>query len=281
MEEVVGAFSGERALAGAVEFYELGGKVAGSEGAERGAEWIAARLAAEGVEARVEEFEDETPGGMKTFRNVEGRLGNGERRVIFGAHYDTKGGIEGFAGANDSASGVGLLLELARVLKGAGVGEGEWDGEGMEFVFLFFDGEECAERYGPKDGLHGSRRAARRLKAEGRTGPFLLFDMVGDADLRVEFPKNSSAELARAAMAAAEAEGVRRAFGLYPGTILDDHVPFAEAGFPVLDFIDFAYGSGPGLNDYWHTAEDTPDKLSASSLETVGRVALRCALRAP
>ena len=267
---VPGPVSGERALADAVAFYELGPKVAGNEGAQRAAEWIAARLEAEGLAFSIDEFEDDTPTGPKTFRNVEARLGGGgEPRAIFAAHYDTKGGIPGFAGANDSASGVGLLLELARALKGAP--------EGTDFVFLFLDGEECAEHYGPRDGLHGSRRAARKLAAEGPPPPFLLFDMIGDADLRVTFPQNSSRYLARAAFAAAEAEGCRTAFGLYPGIILDDHVPFAEEGFPVLDFIDFEYGSGPRQNDYWHTSSDTPDKLSAASLETVGRVGLRLA----
>ncbi len=261
-------------MADAVAFCELGPKVAGTEGARRAAEWIAARLEAEGLAVAIDEFEDDTPGGPQTFRNVEARLGGGGGRcMVFGAHYDTKGGIPGFAGANDSASGVGLLLELARALKNAP--------PDVEFRFLFFDGEECAVRYGPKDGLHGSRRAARRLKDEGAAGPFLLFDMVGDADLRVTFPKNSSPDLARAALAAAEAEGCRRFFGLYPGVILDDHVPFAEQGFPVLDFIDFEYGSAPRQNDYWHTPSDTPDKLSAASLETVGRVALRMAATLP
>ena len=265
-----GPVSGERALADAVAFYGLGPKVAGTEGAQRAAEWIAARLEAEGLAVSIDEFEDDTPTGSKTFRNVEARLGGGgDPRAIFAAHYDTKGGIPGFAGANDSASGVGLLLELARALKGAP--------EGTDFVFLFLDGEECAEHYGPRDGLHGSRRAARKLAAEGPPPPFLLFDMIGDADLRVTFPQNSSRYLARAAFAAAEAEGCRTAFGLYPGVILDDHVPFADQGFPVLDFIDFEYGSAPRQNDYWHTSSDTPDKLSAASLETVGRVGLRLA----
>ena len=57
--------------------------------------------------------------------------------------------------------------------------------------------------------------------------------------------------------------------------VLDDHVPFLEAGMPAIDLIDFKYGSRPELNDYWHTDADTLDKLSADSLQTVGRVILR------
>jgi Zn-dependent M28 family amino/carboxypeptidase len=57
--------------------------------------------------------------------------------------------------------------------------------------------------------------------------------------------------------------------------MLDDHVPFLKAGMPVVDLIDFEYGSAPEKNDYWHTPEDTMDKLSPESLQIVGRVVLR------
>ena len=49
-------------------------------------------------------------------------------------------------------------------------------------------------------------------------------------------------------------------------------MPFLRIGVPAADLIDFEYGSAPGANDYWHTAADTPDKLSARSLAAVGRV---------
>jgi len=79
----------------------------------------------------------------------------------------------------------------------------------------------------------------------------------------------------RVAFKAAEAEGVRSQFGILKTAILDDHVPFLERKIPAIDLIDFQFGSAPGLNDYWHTDADTMDKLSAESLETVGRVVLR------
>jgi glutaminyl-peptide cyclotransferase len=67
---------------------------------------------------------------------------------------------------------------------------------------------------------------------------------------------------------------VRSKFGLFSGAMVDDHVPFLAAGMPAIDIIDFEYGSAPGLNDYWHTPQDTMDKLDAGSLETVGRVVI-------
>mgnify|MGYP000405261011 CR=1 FL=1 len=76
-------------------------------------------------------------------------------------------------------------------------------------------------------------------------------------------------------LAAAREEGIRERFTLWPMSILDDHVPFLEAGMPAALLIDFEYGRAPGLNDYWHTAEDTMDKLSAESLRLIGRVTIR------
>jgi len=103
----------------------------------------------------------------------------------------------------------------------------------------------------------------------------ILADMVGDADLQIAIPRNSSPQLVSHVFAAAKAEGVRNHFSLSRGEVLDDHVPFLRTGMPAIDLIDFQYGSKTGLNDYWHTAEDTIDKISAESLELVGRVILR------
>jgi glutaminyl-peptide cyclotransferase len=74
---------------------------------------------------------------------------------------------------------------------------------------------------------------------------------------------------------AARAAGYRDFFNYRAGGILDDHVPFLQAGIPAVDLIDFEFGSAPGLNDYWHTEKDTLDKISPHSLEVVGRTTLR------
>jgi glutaminyl-peptide cyclotransferase len=190
--------------------------------------------------------------------------------VLLGAHYDTKTGIEGFVGANDSGSGTGLLLELARALAESPAG--------VEVRVAFFDGEEAAVAYGPADGFHGSRRLAAEMEERGETGrlaAMILLDMVGDRNLGITLPSNGSPELARLAFESARELGVREKFRLARFAIGDDHVAFAEKGVPTLDLIDFEYGGGPGRNEYWHTAEDTLDKMSPESLATVGRVVLR------
>lgn len=271
-------FSEERAWRYAEEYVGLGAKPAGGDGSgtAAAAEWIRRELAAAGVEAEVREFRDAAPGGEGTFRNVVGRIAarggvEGEGgMVLLGAHYDTKTGIDGFVGANDSGSGTGLLLELARSLAAAPAE--------LEVRVAFFDGEEAAVKYGPTDGFHGSRRLAAEMEGTGELGrlaAMILLDMVGDRDLGITLPVNGAPELTRLAFESARELGVREKFRLARFSIGDDHVAFAERGVPTVDLIDFEYGGGPGGNGFWHTAEDTLDKMSAESLGTVGRVVLR------
>jgi len=265
-------FDGARALAEVRALVALGPRDAGTPGALKAAEQIAGRLQALGVTCERQTFLDRVPGGTATFHNVIGKIpGAGRGLILLCAHYDTKSGLAGFQGANDSGSGVGALLELARLLKAG------WRGA-PEVWLAFLDGEECRESYGPHDGLHGSRHLAQHLAATGRTHDVhavIVLDMIGDRDLTVTLPSNSDQRLLALTLAAATQENCREKFSLAPGPVLDDHQPFLDAGLPAVDLIDFCYGSAPGLNDYWHTAADTPDKLSAESLQIIGRVVLR------
>ncbi len=271
------ALDGARAFAETAEFVRLGPKLAGTDGAARAAAWLQNRLIALGWTAEADEFTEPAGGRPTTFRNVIGRRRTASSRpiVIFGAHYDTKGGIPNFEGANDSGSGVGVVLELAR----AGAAW-HWP---FEPWLVFFDGEECRVAYGPDDGLHGSRRLARQLVRDGvapRVRAVIIVDMVGDRDLGFTLPRNSTPALAGAVLRAAERLGIRELVRLAPGTILDDHQPFLDAGMPAVDLIDFEYGSAPGRNDYWHTPQDTLERLSPRSLELAARLALATALEA-
>ena len=225
------------------------------------------------MKADVDEFNEPSPRGPVIFRNVIGRLpGQGQGLIILCSHYDTKLGMPaGFQGANDSASSSAAVLELARVIaKGPAVPPEIW--------FVFFDGEECMEHYGPGDGLRGSQRLAKQLVKAGRAKQVkgvILLDMIGDKDLSVTIPRNSTPAIASAVFDAARAENVRDKFSLYPFEIGDDHDPFFVEDMPVVDIIDFQFGSQPGANDYWHTAEDRLDKISPESLAIIGRVVLR------
>ena len=273
------AISKAAALEEVRAFLEVGPRDAGTPGAERAATYLAERLHALGVAAEIQEFREPSPLGPETvFRNVLGRIpGRTDRIVLLGSHYDTKAGIPDFVGANDSGSSTGLLLELARAFAAGAPPE-------MEIRFAFFDGEESQIEYGPADGFHGSRLLARTMAADGSLSnvvAMILLDMVGDRDLTLTIPRNCTPGLVSLAFAAARTEGVRERFQLYPYNVGDDHVAFFERGVPAINFIDFEYGSAPGLNDYWHTPADTLDKLSAESLDLVGRVVARLVAELP
>ena len=266
-----GAVDGEVALENARQLLEFTPRDAGTPGAQKAAEFLQQAVAPYVDRCRIDEFEDDTPRGRLTFRNVIGVLKGGtDGIVILASHYDTKSGIADFQGANDSGSSSGLLLELSRVLNSS---------PRLPFtvIFLFLDGEECMDGYSRHDGLHGSRRMAKVLRQQGHlrnVKAMILLDMVGDRDLTLTLPRNVDPRLRKMAFAAARDAGIRKKIGLAEMAILDDHVPFIEAGIPAIDLIDFHYGSAPGLNDYWHTAADSLEHISASSLRDSGAIAV-------
>ena len=270
------SFDATNAFREVKRFVGLGSKDSGTPGAANAAFYLQSRLRAMGAEAEIDEFVDESPKGAIKFRNVIGRIpGPGDGVIILGGHYDTKSGMKkGFEGANDGGSSTGILLELARLTTEAC----RAGAITRTVMIVFFDGEECMVHYGPQDGLHGSRHMANRLLKESRARDVkavIVLDMVGDRDLTVTLPMNSTPFLVSSLFDAAHAENTRGRFSLYPFEVGDDHDPFLKAGIPAIDILDFRYGSARDLNDYWHTEEDRMDKISADSLGVVGRVTLR------
>ena len=195
--------------------------------------------------------------------------------MLLGAHYDSRPWADrdtGAArelpvpGANDGASGVAVLLEVAELLA-------QWDpGIGVDLVF--FDGED----YGKEDDLGfyllGSRHFVRSMGGY-RPQAMLLLDMVGDADLRIPMEGNSlqaAPGLTSLVFAVADSLGVTQ-FDPVPGpAILDDHVPFLRERIPAVDLIDFEYPP-------WHTTADLPEACSPQSLEAVALVVLHVLAR--
>lgn len=269
----VSSFDGEKAFAETEELVAIRPRDSGTAGARRAAVHLDKKLKAFGVQSTVDTFFEETPDGNVSFHNVLGRLpGKTKRLIVLGSHFDTKSGISpDFQGANDSGSSSGVLLEMARVLSENGPME-------TEFLIAFFDGEECAHQYSENDGLHGSRRLAQQLADAGgarHVEAVIILDMIGDKNLNVTVPRNGSKKLIKELFFAAHETGTRPAFSLGKGSILDDHVPFLLAGMPAINVIDFEFGSAPGLNDYWHTLEDSMDKLSVGSMQTIGDTVLQ------
>lgn len=251
---------------------EISPRDSGTANAAYAAQWIAQELREIGLRPVADTWRERTATGPMIFSNVYAELpGETEHLIVIGSHFDTKSGIApDFQGANDGGSSTGLALELARVL------HQQAPRLRHTIRFAFFDGQECVVSYRPDDGLHGSKRMARQLARKLPDRPVvavLVIDMVGDRNLTLQVPRNVTPWLARIALdSATVAEYPLLTIGR--GAILDDHWPFIELGMPAVVLIDFEYGSAPGRNDYWHTPEDTLDKLSPDSLWTTGRIVL-------
>ena len=261
-------FSGEKAFAHVQHLVDLGPRPAGSEALEKSRLYIIEQLKSASWTVTRSEFSDQTPRGKMTFVNLIARFGTNEKkeaaRFLLCSHYDTKTfETIRFVGANDGGSSTGLLIEMARVLAMNPALAAKID-------LLFFDGEEAFENFTATDGLYGSRHFAEELRNSNKAKSVrggILFDMIGDKSLDVTLPPDSPAELARNIFAAADALGQRAHFTYLDRGIGDDHTPLNQIGIPVIDLIDFDFPP-------WHTAGDTLDKISAESLEIVGRVAL-------
>jgi len=267
-------YDGSNALNEVSSFIAISPRVAGTEGMKSAAEYIEGRLSDIGLSPEITLFHNDTPAGRIALRNVSARLpGKRDDLLILLSHTDTKAGVSpDFTGANDSGSSTGLLIALAEHLKR--------NSAALDYsiLFAFVDGEECRYRYGPRDGLHGSRHLAGSIAAsteKRRILGVIVVDMIGDRDLNIEIPPNGSAHLTAAILDAARKQKATRYFSRGRNSILDDHQPFIEAGIPAIDIIDFAYGAAPGRNNYWHTPEDSIDKLSAESLRITGRTILQ------
>jgi len=197
-----------------------------------------------------------------------GAGGSGDRYVMVAAHYDTKKfDTFTFVGANDGGSGSGALMELARALLA--------QPRRPNVLLAFLDGEEAVREWSGTDSLYGSRYLAESLQGQNRLSQvkaFILMDMIGSRHLSIQRIANSTAWLQERIWKTAERLNLSPFFSQESFPIEDDHLPFLERAVPSVVLIDFRYGPGGTSNAYWHTAQDTLDKLSPQSLDVVGRV---------
>ena len=259
-------FSGEKAFAHVRYLVDLGPRPPESEAIQKSRAYIENQLRRAGWLVEHQEFTDSTPRRKVRFVNLIARFPIRSQYAptfLLCSHYDTKmfDAIR-FVGANDGGSSTGLLLEMARVL-------GRHPKLATKIELVFFDGEEAYEDFSHTDGLYGSRYFAQHLdpkKAKQFRGG-ILFDMVGDRSLTITLPPDSPAQMAHDIFASADALNARGSFTYFNLEITDDHTPLNAIGIPTIDLIDFDF-------PWWHTADDTIDKLSPASLQTVGTVAL-------
>lgn len=280
-------FDGEAALAHVRAVVECGERQPETEGNRCAREKILAALRAAGIEAEEQSYRmsvpapDATTGAPReiTYTNVVARVkGKNDATIAWGTHFDTPSiADQKIVGANDGGSGIGVLIELAKRLKDSA--------PKMTHVFVFFDGEEKIGEL-PFNGAIGDRtanalagsRAQAKAWADANQLPraLILLDMVGDKDLNILWESGSSAvTLKNIFERVAREAGLADHFFKRSSQIVDDHLPFAHYGVPVIDLIDYDYGDPHperAGGSYWHSADDTLDKLSAESLAIVGAV---------
>lgn len=264
--------SGQRALDHVRALVKFGERSPGSAAHRSAQAYIIRHLRLAYAEVEEVDFAQQTPRGLVAMKNIIGKFpGESSDMVVLAGHYDTLA-RPGFLGANDSGSSTALLLELARVL-------GRRPSRPLTVWVVFFDGEEAFRQWSPTDGLYGSRYQAGAWKRAGvlnRIKALILVDMIGDNDLALRPDLNSTPWLNQLIWQVARDKGYAAQFREETFAVEDDHLPFVRAGVPAVDLIDFDYGPE---NRYWHTAEDTPDKLSPRSFEILGDVVLETLAR--
>ena len=272
---------GQRAYGYLKQICEIGPRIAGSEANTRQRKMVAEHFKKTGGQVKEQPFQAEHPltGQRMEMVNLIGSWHpERQQRVLISAHYDTRPHPDQeddpdrhnlpFLGANDCASGVALLMEIAHHLDKL---ETPW---GVDLVL--FDGEELVYGDRPRRGEYflGSRAFARVYsrqvdrKSKTRYVAGILLDMVGGQGLELKREPNSmrlAPELVREVWAVARQIKAKSFVNASGREVLDDHLPLNDAGIPTIDIIDFDY-------PFWHKADDVPANCSAESLEEVGRV---------
>jgi Zn-dependent M28 family amino/carboxypeptidase len=263
-------FDADRAFGDLQKQVAFGPRVPGTKGHEEALAWLLAELKKSAGETRVTRQDFSLALGRKRvpMTNVIAQFNpTAKKQIMLCAHWDTRPTADmeidpekkkqPIPGANDGASGVAVLLELARqfAAKPPPVG----------VQIVLFDGED----YGPgNDRMYLGARYYAKRPARPKPEYAILIDMIGDKDLQIwreQYSENNAPEINDKVWKAAEALGAK---AFQPGvkfSITDDHLPLQEAGFKAIDLIDFDYGP-------WHTLDDTPEKCSPASLRTVGEV---------
>jgi glutaminyl-peptide cyclotransferase len=262
------SLSGEKAMEYVKAQVSFGPRPPGSPQLQKCREYIAQQLRGFGYQIEDDTFIAQTPYGSIPMHNLIARKGSGGKGAIaIATHYDTKR-MEGnnFVGANDGGSSTGLAMELARVLADSK--------DALDYWFLFLDGEEAFIEWSTFDSTYGSRHLAHRWKEDGtalKVRSLILLDMIGDKDLGIFYETNSTPRLMDLVWNTATRIGLKSMLSQMRGPVSDDHIPFLDAGIHCVDIIDLSYGP---QNSYWHTPQDSLDKISAQSMGNVGKLIL-------
>ncbi|MGA8343149.1 MAG: M28 family peptidase [Candidatus Sulfotelmatobacter sp.] len=265
-------FDGDRAMQYVKDIVKFGPRPVGSANHKKVEEYIASRLKGDQVED--DTFTADTPEGKFPVHNIIAKYpGAKDSIIVIASHYDTNYPLRNtsYVGANDGGSSSALLLEIANQLRGK-------PRDGYSVWLVWDDAEESikpdTEMPFMDDSLYGIDHVAQKWQADGtlkKIKAFLLADMIGDADLNIDRDLNSTPWLEDVVGEAAKRLGYQSHFFARTNQVSDDHLPFMKRGVACADLIDFSYGYN---NVFWHTSQDTVDKLSPESLQIVGSVVL-------
>lgn len=263
-------FDGDKAFLHVEKLVSYGPRFPQSEEIKKARNYISSYLKELSIHVTHDTFTAITPKGPIDMENIIGVIpGDSKEVIIIGSHYDTKlYNNRLFLGANDGGSSTGTLLELGRVIKECNIKYP------LTIWLVFFDGEEAIKSWSEKDSCYGSRRMIESLQKKGQLKnikAMVLLDMIGDKDLNIKKEINSTYWLTDIIWEVARKQGYKEIFLSSLTIVEDDHIPFIKAGIPAVNIIDFEYGNN---NCYWHTPQDTLDKLSPQSLKIVGDVIL-------
>jgi glutaminyl-peptide cyclotransferase len=272
------AFDSARAMQYVKDIVKFGPRPVGSANHKKVEEYIETHLKGDDVENDI--FTADTPEGKFPVHNIVAKYpGTKDGIIVMASHYDTNYPLRNtsYVGANDGGSSSALLLEIANQLRGK-------PRDGYSVWLVWDDAEEAIKPDGSgglpeempfkDDSLYGITHLAEKWQADGtlkKIKTFLLADMIGDSDLDIDRDSNSTPWVEDVVGEAAKRLGYQSHFFARKNEVGDDHVPFMKRGVPSADLIDFTYGYN---NVFWHTPQDTVDKLGPQSLEIVGSVML-------
>ena len=266
------AFDSGRAMQYVKEIVAYGPRPLGSANHKKVEDYILAHVKGDEVENDL--FTADTPAGKFPVHNIIAKFpGAKDGIIVIASHYDTNYPLRAtaYVGANDGGSSSALLLEIANQLRGQ-------KRDGYSVWLVWDDAEEAmkpeSELAFAEDSLYGIGHLAQKWQDDGtikNIKSFLLADMIGDADLNIDRDLNSTPWLEEVVYQAATRLGYQSHFFERENQVTDDHIPFLQKGVPCADLIDFDYGYN---NVFWHTPQDTVDKLSSKSLEITGSTIL-------
>lgn len=262
-----GGFDGAKAFEFTAKVVGFGPRPPESNALHKTQDYIRSQLQSFGCAVEEDDFHASTPVGSLAMKNIVAKVqGEGKGIILLLTHYDTLR-MDHFVGAVDGGSSTGLMLEMARVLCSASAKK-----QPNSVWIAFLDGEEALINWNKdNDNTYGSRQFAARLATSGelkRIHAVILADLIGPKNPKFHRDSNSTRWLTDLVWKTAARLGYRDIFLSDESGVNDDHLAFLNRGVAAVDIID--------LNDfpYWHTLEDTLNKVSPRTLGIAGHVIL-------